>query len=542
MSSVPYVSQVGQGVRNACGPACALMLARHRGVGLRDSVAYWSRRIDPDQDGTSANDLARMFRELGLAPVVATDVPYPYIAIVHYPNLPHRYDPNYRQYHWIVRLDDDTYHDPYWPDSRGANLKAPRGLLDKIVGSVKVGVRGQAPVPTPDVPSNWRATQHGARVRTTPDIAPVDNIIALIPANATFTGTLTSDQKWIRVSVVSESLRVGNVKLVPSAVSSAFTGYVSTNVAIPAPPTPPPPPPPTPPAPPPSPPPAPPTVGQVAIGLHVLNPSVDHSGETALRAFERGCRHFVVIDDELFALRLANMGATVVFRWYVSWRATPAEFVGRFNALRVNSSGQQDPNGTIHPNIIVVGHNEGEQYGCWDAVSLRERFWFEKDLASRVRAMGGRYAAVSFAPGNPDILDEECKRVLRELYAPAYNRGEFMVDYHAYSPNMNFLEERDWPWHGRRWEFFFTQCGFDPKVRGIIATETGVDTPGVGGFAAHNARDEDIVAWCRKFIEVQSRPVSGQPSPFLFGCIFQASRSSRWAGYDVSGRPIVWRV
>ena len=80
MSTVPYISQIDAApTRNDCGPAAALMLARWVGRGLNDTVLAWSQRIDPDQNGTTHNDLVDMLRTLGCTPTTGMAVPFPRI-------------------------------------------------------------------------------------------------------------------------------------------------------------------------------------------------------------------------------------------------------------------------------------------------------------------------------------------------------------------------------------------------------------------------------------------------------------------------------
>lgn len=300
-------------------------------------------------------------------------------------------------------------------------------------------------------------------------------------------------------------------------------------------PLPPPPPPPRPePEPPPPPPPAP---AGVRLGLHLLDPAVDHSGAMALQAFARGCSHFTVMNDAHFALDLANLGVTVLYRWSVTRRETPAAFAEHAKRLMVG--------GKIHPNIIMLGHNEADVMGCWSADDMRDRAEFDLELAARIRDMGGRYAAVSFAMGNPD-LSPAVAEVMRTHYAPAYNAGRLMIDYHSYSPEIDYLNGPGVGWYERRWVWLFTACGFDPAVRGIVSAETGEDRPwkpevgwqGGGGFKAHGRTDAQVAKWCADFLRVQAQPieVGGKryASPFLFGTIFQLSASARWSPFDVT--------
>jgi hypothetical protein len=115
---------------------------------------------------------------------------------------------------------------------------------------------------------------------------------------------------------------------------------------------------------------------------------------------------------------------------------------------------------------------------------------------------------------------------------------------HLYSPTpAHIQDEGEWIWYERRWEFLFTKCGFDPRVRAIYCSETGLDEGGIGGFPQHASTQDQFRTWCARFIDAQTRPlvVAGQtfPSPALGGAIFQAgdSRTSSggWGGYNIEG-------
>ena len=130
MIPVPYISQVtGAPRRNDCGPACALMLARWVGHGQTETVTSLSLRFDTAQDGTTAANLQAALVYMGLTPVPG-ETGYPRIQLVVYSRLPKRHDLSYSGLHWIVRLDDTHYHDPYWPGEAGANIETTKAVLD----------------------------------------------------------------------------------------------------------------------------------------------------------------------------------------------------------------------------------------------------------------------------------------------------------------------------------------------------------------------------------------------------------------------------
>ena len=122
---IPFITQQNNGVYNDCGPACVAMLAAW--LGRSPVVKDIAAQIDTAQDGTTGPDLGRGIGLQGLTPVyVSGALPavrvYPFIQLVWYPSLPAKapgYE-KYADYHWIVRLDDFRYHDPLFPDNKGA--------------------------------------------------------------------------------------------------------------------------------------------------------------------------------------------------------------------------------------------------------------------------------------------------------------------------------------------------------------------------------------------------------------------------------------
>jgi hypothetical protein len=61
----------------------------------------------------------------------------PIIVLVHYASLPKRFDQNFKAGHWILIVGCDAdkvlYHDPYWPDQRGAYLELTNAQLDQAM-------------------------------------------------------------------------------------------------------------------------------------------------------------------------------------------------------------------------------------------------------------------------------------------------------------------------------------------------------------------------------------------------------------------------
>jgi hypothetical protein len=94
-------------------------------------------------------------------------------------------------------------------------------------------------------------------------------------------------------------------------------------------------------------------------------------------------------------------------------------------------------------------------------------------------------------------------------------------------------------WFETRWHFYFTRCGFNPASPSrIVSAETGLDEGGVGGFAAHNATNQDVVSWINRYLAISNAPITvcgtQYPSPFAGASIFQYGDSIAWAGYDMA--------
>lgn len=269
------------------------------------------------------------------------------------------------------------------------------------------------------------------------------------------------------------------------------------------------------------------------LGLHLLNPASEQSGRIGDAALAMGCRVFTVMDDELFALKLADAGVRVFFRWWTgSNPIKPADLVGRVRTF------------CKHPNIVILGLNEGDNYGCWTAAEMDFRGQWDAEAFDRIKSQGGTYAGYGCAMGNPSD-DAATFDVLAKRYAPLWKAG-MLFNYHSYSPDFRKPFEA-YEWYEGRWRFWFTRAGFDPANSGnaeIIGDETGVDVAGTGGFSAFNASDEQVKTWCAKHYEWQSKPlvVNGKsyPSPFTDATLFQSSLSVRWAGYNVRPAGVQW--
>ncbi|BCX04347.1 MAG: hypothetical protein KatS3mg053_2285 [Candidatus Roseilinea sp.] len=261
------------------------------------------------------------------------------------------------------------------------------------------------------------------------------------------------------------------------------------------------------------------------LGIHAMTNS-----EVAFEEARRGCKFFLCMNNFAGAsqLKRAHPDAVVMVRRFFEHGVVPSvEQI--INGLE----------GATDKNLIYIGLNEADQLGQ-DGNDLRRRAQLDLEVARRIKqGSGATYAAGTFSMGCPDFTNPETCQIIRELYAPAYNSGLIAFDMHLYSPNPQHIDQpNEWKWFERRWEFLFTRCGFDPKVRAIYCSECGLDQGGVGGFKAHAYSQEKFRDWCDKYIRLQSAPlvVDGKsyPSPIIGGAIFQVSDRDRWDGYEIS--------
>lgn len=256
------------------------------------------------------------------------------------------------------------------------------------------------------------------------------------------------------------------------------------------------------------------------LGVNVLG-----NHRYAEEAYRAGCRYFVWMEGLLGAHEFKQRypDATIVYR---KWIEHGVRFANGQELARFVGVG-------AYPGLVYMGYNEADQWGQ-DGNDLRVRLTQDVEAARIARERGAFYIAGSFSMGTPDFTNPETCQIIREIAAPAYNSGLMGLDMHLYSPTLKHIEDpREWQWFERRWEFLFTRCGFDPKVRAIYCTETGLDEAGVGGFAARNASDAQFDSWCRQWLVLSRGPVNGQPSPLVGAALFQLGDAGRWAGYDV---------
>lgn len=263
------------------------------------------------------------------------------------------------------------------------------------------------------------------------------------------------------------------------------------------------------------------------LGLNIQGGRLD----LAHRAAQAGCRFFLIMDNFQGAAELAAAwpDAIVVARRWFTYRADVDGVIGGLE-------------GAQYGRLVYIGHNEGDQVGQAGA-DLIWRANLDRNVAAAItRISGARYAGGTFSMGCPDYTKPEVCQIMQAGYAAAYNAGQMLIDGHLYSPDPEHIyTDAEWIWYERRWEFLFTRCGFDPRRRGIICTEAGLDQGGIGGFLAHGIDGAGFTRWARRWLEACGRPlvVAGvaYPSPLMGAALFQCgdrrTTAGGWAGYNV---------
>ena len=271
------------------------------------------------------------------------------------------------------------------------------------------------------------------------------------------------------------------------------------------------------------------------VGVNVLN---DFG---ALREAEAsGCKFCMVMDGVSEAVNFARAhpdGYAMLRRYIGNSQWGAGDF---YDGLGIAPD--------MPKNLVVTLYNEADTWG-FQTDQLEQRMRVETEFVRLARARGfvGIVALMTssmgtpqFAPNAPEFA-ETC-RLINQYYAPLWNANQIGLDYHAYSPTIEHINNPDdLFWYERRWEGFFKYCGLDPqKGQGVFFGECGLDEMGVGGFRQHGTSAEALAAWMRKFVEAQTRPVvvDGReyPSPAKGGAVFCYGNNgdARWRdGYDV---------
>lgn len=269
------------------------------------------------------------------------------------------------------------------------------------------------------------------------------------------------------------------------------------------------------------------TENKLRLGLHVMS-NVGH----AIAEAGKGCRYFMVMNNNLGAhqLKTAFPDAVVMSRFYIGRNRLSADDLIR--ALQVYPESE----------LVYTGHNEQDIIGT-SPDAIRERSQFDAEVAQKIKIIApkAKYAAATWSMGEPDVSNPEIIKAIKDYYAPHFNSGLFGLDQHSYSQTAAWA---DWEteWLVRRWEKYFTLCGFNPnRGQSIYMGETGCDDGKQNGFRGQGASADQFKAWCRKFIEVGKRDIvidgKSYPSPLVGGAIFQVGGNGdpQWNRFEMSG-------
>ena len=501
MIPIPYVSQIDNAPRhNECGLACVLMLARWLGKGVANTVTELSKKYDPTDDGTTPANLVQALKDFGLTGIPKA-AQYPYIELVYYAKLPFKLDPNGTFLHWIVRLSDTEYHDPYWRGSAGANLKTTKAMLDaaEVTANSRVGI-----VERPSEPTMTKATViTEVRVRIGPEVSDATWTPLALKEGQQLDGTVQGDFfKYADSRFVVYNKAGQRVDALYSAIKHNGIQYLtlaSDPQPIPAN--------------------APPALGLNTIYYH----------RTVDDAYPLGCRWFVICDGNLAAVQMAQRypDAMIIYRRVVMPRVDVNTAV---QLLEINK------NFKYPPNLIFTCFNEADNGIDQNGEDLKYRLTVDRQLNKICRDAGAKYAFGSFSMGTPPIETADCAAIFRDYATPMYNEEGAYYDGHWYSPLKNY-KGTDPQWHSTRWRKAFDPAiGFNPSIRRVIGTEGGSDRGSFGGFVGQSTTEAEFERWCVDHQYDQGQPieVNGKlyPSPLIAVCLYQGGFVPQWASFD----------
>jgi hypothetical protein len=257
---------------------------------------------------------------------------------------------------------------------------------------------------------------------------------------------------------------------------------------------------------------------RIGLGVHCMT-----NAGAAWESARAGAPAIVLMDGfgangnaaEAIAIKRAHPGCTVIYRHFWPHGHVPSEEQIVAALPR-------------YPGLLYSIFNEGDTFGM-DVGSLRARARAEVALARTLRAAGdyGKVLVGGFAMLNPDWRDPGVRAVFRDEYAPSYNLELVGFDQHTYTPTMEGGLDLDGAGNWR--QLFSDDIGFDPAIRAVVSTETGLDEPyapemgwlGRGGFAAFDVGVEGFRGWCARFADYQSAPLRNRRSPMIAACMFQ---------------------
>ena len=578
------VSQMGVGVWNACGIAIALSLLRDCGLALSATVTYWSRIIDALQDGTTVSNLKDMITQLGGHAESGSATPSPYAMLTRYNRLPAEHqNPTYAGQtflHWIgveEGPDFDYYVDPLQPTGKGGPFKVAKGSLSAIdvdpaqrVGLTDTRILSTLPVHD-GKPFDIDIDSLSWRVRKSP--TPTAETLGVVTQGQRVHVLGRAVINNIEYEAVQRSAGGADLSVLNEATldtegeSVAWLKKGSGWSVVGTPEVPPP---------------------IVVTYPHRLGVNTINDGRAAQDALSKGAPSILICDGAQFAFDLAtqNPWLTVIHRKVgIPKIANVAQML---QALEFNTSARYPSN------LRILGFNEADSWGQsllpgqakaahyrtsmsawannvqpyidlsnaikngvdWDAPHARamgqnpkramaqvtelvQRLRVDREVNKIVRGQGAMYGSGSWSMGTPTLESPDIQHVFQDEASEAYNKEGIWYDFHSYSPRVNFHEIDPIYFAGRPKAWLFSHCGFDPKIRHLSCSETGVDEGGVGGFVAHNSTEAQFLKWCKDYTDYMALPVIvngvSYPSPVQDSQFFQWGQNTSWANYDVRG-------
>lgn len=254
---------------------------------------------------------------------------------------------------------------------------------------------------------------------------------------------------------------------------------------------------------------------------------IDQTAQMEVAA-KAGVKFFVVANDTDFANKLADTyGCMVIFRsLWLNGLSSPQQAFSELSEPRLSK------------NIYgVVGDNEFEKIR-----GIQSHASFDTELAHLIRGQNPNkhYLAGTWPVGTPNITNDQKDRdLMRQFYAPGYNAKLFDLDMHLYTPKPALISTRmaDAHYYELRWRVLFTDCGFNPSVKGMYSTEWGMDVGGSGGFKAFNWTPEMVKDYYTEHAQIFGEPfmVNGVlvESPFVAGATFALGQHPMWKSYSM---------
>lgn len=282
------------------------------------------------------------------------------------------------------------------------------------------------------------------------------------------------------------------------------------------------------------------------LGVHVLN-----FAEEAEDAFANGCRCAHVMGSFVgdWNLHIKYPDAVVIRRRYLSpgQKPNPQQMV---ELLGVDPRAGQACTG--EGMYVFTLSNEGDVIGAGNAAEFEALYHWEVECARRIHAIApkAKVALLSAAHGNPDWLNADIRGVFNRLYVPFIraNREWVVVDTHSYTLGKRFpshppsganiyapiyLETRNQLMHASTKalvpELAYACCELPDGIT-HISGESGVEA-GAGGFNWAGYTPTQFKEWCIEWLKLQRN--SG--APYSAAAVFQYSRRTDWAGYDIRG-------